>query len=338
MNTFRKTIAVFFAILFVVTGVLALILFNFDRRAFTAETYQQAFAREDFYNKIPSLLAQSITSVTDPAQQPLGMQGISTETWESFIRTLLPPDVLKPIGDDVLNSTFAYLNMESDSIQVDLSLVKASMVGDNGTQAALSLLNSLPACTLQQSVMIMFGMFSGDQIQLCNPPAEALPMLMPLIQGQMKAAAAIIPGELTLVTAPLQDDPRERLQTARLFMRLSPILPILFLLALTISAVRSVKDWLKWWGIPFAISGFITFVLGILGAPILGAVVENILTSQMPDYLPTFLLDFTSDFAAAMVRTLLSPVLWQGLILLTMGLVLTIVSYMVNRKGFSGKS
>lgn len=150
---------------------------------FTAETYQQAFAREDFYNKIPSLLAQSITSSTDPAQQPLGMQGMSTETWESFMRTLLPPEVLKPLGDDVLISTFAYINMESDSIEVDLAPVKTSMRSETGTQAAIALLRTLPACTLEQSALIMFGMFTGDQVQLCNPPENVLPMLMPIIQG-----------------------------------------------------------------------------------------------------------------------------------------------------------
>lgn len=331
MKTFKKLIAAIFAILFVITAVMALLLFNFDRRAFTAETYQQAFAREDFYNKIPSLLAQSITSGTDTAQPLLGLQGLTKETWESFIHTLLPPDVLKPIGDDVLNSTFAYLNMESNSIQVSLTPVKASMLGETGTQAAISLLRSLPACTLDQSAMIMFGMFSGDQIQLCNPPESVMPLLLPIIQVQMQAAAAIIPDQLTLVTAPLQDDPRERIQTLRLFMRLSLILPILLLLTLTVIAVRSVKDWLNWWGIPFAITGFSAFVIGVFGAPIFNTVLAGILASQLPDYLPTFLLDFTGEFAAAMVRALLSPVMWQGLILSVIGGGMAGVGYFVKK-------
>ena len=332
MKTFKNIIAVTFAILFVITAVMALLFFNFDRHAFTAETYQQAFAREDFYNKIPSLLAQSITSGSDITQQPLGMQGLTQETWDGFFRTLLPPDVLKPIGDDVLNSTFAYLNLVSDSIQVDLRPVKANMLGETGTQAALVLIKSLPACTIDQAALIMFGMFSGDQVQLCNPPENVLPMLMPLIQGQMQVTASLIPDQLTLATAPPQNDPRERIQTLRLFMRLSLILPILCLLALTVFAVRSLRDWLNWWGTPLASTGFIAFVIGILGAPIFSAAIERILASQLPDYLPAFLLDFTSEIAAAMVQALLTPVVIQGIILTFIGVGMAGLGYYLSHR------
>ena len=332
MNDFRKPIATFFAVSFVITAVMAILFFNFDRRAFTAETYQQAFAREDFYNKMPRLMAQSITSGADTTQLPLVMQGMSIETWESFIRTLLPPEVLKLIGDDVLISTFSYLNMERDTVQVNLTPVKASMMSDTGTQAVLYLLNTLPACTFDQITQITFSLFSGEQIQLCNPPADMLPMLMPVIQGQMQATAAIIPDQLTLVTAPLQDDPRERIQTLRLFMRLSLILPIGCLLALTLLAIRSLQDWLTWWSIPFAATGGITFVIGLLGAPIFGVVLEGILSRKLPDYLPTFLLEFTGDFAAAMVRALLTPVAWQGLLLGFLGACMAGVGYYLKYK------
>ncbi len=330
MNTLKKSTAVFFAILFVLAAVIAILLFNFDRRAFTAETYQQAFAREDFYNKIPSLLAQSVTSGTDPSQQPLGMQGLTQETWDDFFRALLPPELLKPIGDNVLASTFAYLNLETDSIQIDLSPVKASMLGETGTQAALVLIRSLPACTIDQAALIMFGMFSGNQIQLCNPPEDVLPMLMPLIQGQMQTAASLIPDELTLFTAPLQNDPRQRLQAVRFMMRLSPLLPIFFLLALTVLCVRSLNDWLKWWGIPTLIAGLLTFIMGLLGAPVFGRLIAFVLSSRLPNYLPEFLSTFSGDLATAMVRALLVPVIWQGLILSMIGVLMTASLYLVQ--------
>lgn len=332
MDMYRKSFAVFFASAFVVTGIAALFFFNFDRRAFTAETYQQAFAQEDFYNKIPGLIAQSILSGTETTQQPLGMQGLSQETWESFIGTLLPPDVVKPIGDDLLNSTFEYLNLESSSIQVNLIPFKTRMMGETGAQAALSLINALPACTLDQSVLIMFGMVSGGQIELCRPPDDILPMLMPLVQGQMQAAAAIIPDELTVVTAPLQDDPRERLQTARFLMRFSLILPLMFLITLTAFAVRSLKDWLLWWGIPFFVTGAISFILSLLGAPVFGSMLERILTSNMAGILPVFLADFAGDLASAMARALLNPILWQGAVLAIIGAGMAGVGYFIKPK------
>ncbi|HNB35293.1 MAG TPA: hypothetical protein PK414_03685 [Anaerolineales bacterium] len=330
MKTLRISLAILLAMLFVITAVLALLLFNFDRRAFSAETYQQAFAREDFYNKIPSLLAQSILSGTDPTQQPFGMQGLSQETWDGFFRTLLPSDVLKPIGDDMLGSTFAYINLESDSIQVNLGPVKANMLGETGIQAALVLVKSLPACTIDQAAMIMFGMFSGDQIQLCNPPENVLPMLMPLIQGQMQVAASLIPDQLTLITAPPQNDPRLRLQSARLFMRFSPILPLVFLLGLTALGVRSFRDWLNWWGIPFAVTGIIAAILGFVGGPILGGLLSSYIANWMQAVLPSAFFTFANELATAMANALLTPVMWQGWILTVIGIGMVAVGILLG--------
>lgn len=331
MNTLKKSTAVFFAILFVISAVTAILLFNFDRRAFTAETYQQAFAREDFYNKLPALMAQAlVSSDADTSQLPLFMQGMSAEAWENFIRALLPPDALKAMGDAVLNSTFAYLNLQTDQVIVDLRPVKTSMAGETGAQAVLALIGNLPACTAEQLARASINLFTGGQIEFCNPPAELLPLVTPVIQGQLQFAAAIIPDEMTLFTAPLQNDPRQRLQAVRFFMRLSPLLPIFFLLALTVLCVRSLNDWLKWWGIPTLIAGLLTFTMGLLGAPVIGRLIAFVLSSRLPNYLPEFLSTFSGDLAAAMVRALLVPVIWQGLILSVIGVLMTAGWYLVQ--------
>ncbi len=333
MENFRNPVAVFCAILFAITAVTAILLFNFDRRAFTAETYQRAFAREDYYNKIPNLMAQAIVSSdADTSGLPMVMQGMSLEAWENFIRGLLPPEMLKTMGDDVLNSTFAYLNLESERVHANLRPLKASMAGDRGTQAVLYLMSTLPACTVEQIARISFELLSNGQVELCNPPVGMIPLITPVIQGQLQFAASIIPDELTLVTAPPQNDPRQRLQVIRFLMRLSPILPIAFLLALTIVIVRSPKDWMVWWGIPILAAGFIAFIFGILGAPIAGAILERILADRLPNYLPAFLSGFTGDLSSAMVRALLLPVIWQGLLLIVIGAGMAFAAYFINRK------
>ena len=122
MNPLNKTLATICAILFTLSAVTAMVLFNFDRSAFTAETYQKAFAREDFYNKLPAVMAEAMTnSGADQSQFPVVMQGMSREAWEGFFRSLLPPEMLRVMGDDMLNSAFAYINRETDSIQLNLA-------------------------------------------------------------------------------------------------------------------------------------------------------------------------------------------------------------------------
>jgi hypothetical protein len=311
--------------------VLALFLFNFDRKAFTAETYQRAFASDDFYNKVPSMMADTMTSPgTDQSKIPDIMQGMSKEGWEAFFRTLLPPETLKVMGDDVLNSTFAYLNMQSDSAQLNLAPLKGGLASDTGVQAVLSLLGTLPECNFLQIAQMSLNLFSGGKIELCNPPADLYPLLSPVIQGQLQVTAAVIPDQVTIMSAPPQDDPRQQLSTARLIMRSSPFVPLIFLLGLTILAVRSYKTLLSWWGIPILITGAVAFVMSLIGAPVFGAVLERFLVDRMPAYLPVILLDHASDLASVMVQTLLSPVMWQGLILAFIGMVLALASLLVG--------
>ena len=331
MDTLRKTTAAFFAILFIVTAVLALLLFNFDRKAFTAQTYQEAFAREDFYNKLPGMMAKAITtSDSNSGQLPMVMQNMGEAAWEDFLRALLPPEALQAMGDDVLNSSFSYLNMETDSVQVNLTPLKAAMMSDTGTQAVLSLLATQPDCTLVQIAQITMNLLSSGEVAFCNPPADLQPLITPVIAGQMQLAASIIPDQVELAAAPPQNDPRPRLQTIRFMMRLSPILPLFFLLTLTIFAVRSFKDWLNWWGVPFFISGFTVFIMGILGAPVFSAIFQRILVNRLPVYLPSFLLDFTSNLASAMVKALLIPIMWQGALLAVIGVVMAGIGFLIK--------
>jgi len=331
MNTLRKSSAVFFALLFIGSAVMALFLFNFDRTAFTAETYQEAFAREELYNKLPAVMAQTLTSSgADQSQFPIVMQGLSATAWEGFFRALLPPESLKAMGDDMLNSTFAYLNQKTDSAQLNLVPLKTGMTSDTAVQAVFSLLGTLPDCTFAQVGQMTLDLLGGGQIQFCNPPAELSPLLAPVIQGQLQVMAALMPDQVTLIAAPAQDDPRQQLQFARVVMRLSPLLPLFFLLILTLLAVRSLKDWLGWWGVPLTIAGAIALGISIIGAPVFSAILQRILANRMPEFLPVLLLDYTTELASAMVRALLRPVLWQGLALGVLGLIMAGTGYFVR--------
>jgi hypothetical protein len=324
-------LAIAFAILFVLTAVPALVLFNFDQRAFTTETYQKAFASADFYNKLPTDMAQAMFySTTDTSQLPIVMRGMNQEAWEGYFRTMLPQETLKIMGDDMLNSVFAYLNQQTDSVQVSLVPLKASMVSDAGVQAVYSLLATQPDCTLEQMTQITLNLLNNSEIQFCNPPAELAPMLTPLIQGQMQTATLAIPDQLTLISAPPQNDPREKLQTARMVMRLSPILPLVFFLFMTIFAVNSLKSWLNWWGIPLFITGGSTAFMGLVGASVFGTVFQQLLASTMTSFLPALLLDSANALATAMLQALFVPIFWQGLAIALIGFGMAAIGYFIS--------
>jgi hypothetical protein len=331
MNSFKKPLGIFLAVLFVLTAVPALVFFNFDQRAFTPQTYQKAFARSDFYNKLPAAMAESmLAGTTDTSQLPVVMQGMSQQAWEGYFRAMLPQQILQAMSDEALNSVFAYLNHETDSVQVTLVPLKTNMAGDAGVQAVFGLLATQPPCTIEQLAQAAMNLLNSNEIQFCNPPAELIPMLTPVIQGQMQAATMAIPDKLTLLSAPLQNDPRDKLQTVRLGMQLSPLLPLGLLLLLTIVTVRSLKSWLNWWGIPLAITGGLTAFLGLVGASVFGAVFQQMLASRMPSFLPALLLDSAHALATAMLQALFLPILWQGLGIAFIGLGMAVAGYFIK--------
>lgn len=329
MDTAKKSLAVIFAILFVTTAVLSLFAFNFDRQAFSTKTYQTVFANESFYNRLPAMMAEMMTSANaDQSKLPIVMQGMTPQAWESFFRAILPPEAFKQIGDDALNSMFAYLTMQTNSAQLSLGPLKTSMVSDAGVQAVFTLLKTQPDCTLMQLGQMALDLFSQQQMLFCNPPAEMIPLLTPIIQGQLQVLSAAIPDQVTLVSSNGINDPRQKLHTVRLIMRLSPLLPLGFLLLLTLFAVNSLKSWLQWWGIPFIITGVTASLMAISGAPVISIIVQRILVNSMPTFLPAILLDFTSQLASAMLQTLLSPVFWQGLVIALIGVVMVAGSFL----------
>jgi hypothetical protein len=160
-------------------------------------------------------------------------------------------------------------------------------------------------------------------------------MLSPIIQGQLQFTAAAIPDQITIITAPPQNDPRQKLLDARFLMRFTPMFPLAFLLGLTLFAVRSVKSWLTWWGIPFFISGSLAFVMSLIGAPVFGAVFQRVLVNRMSIFLPSILLDYSADLASIMLKALLNPILWQGLLLAVLGLGMVVVDYFVKEKKYT---
>ncbi len=334
MESIKKVLAVLLAILFVLTTIIALILFNVEQRAFKAETYQQVFANEDFYNRIPAVMAEAmVSSSTDLQDLPPAMQGMSTKAWEDFFRTLLPQDALKLIGDDVLTSTFDYFNMKSDSVKISLLPIKANMGTESGVQAVFTLLRTQPDCTLEQLAQITFNLLTAQEIAFCNPPDEIAPLFIPVIQMQLQTATLVIPDEVTLISAENMDrDPRARIQTARVLMKLSPLLPVGFLFVLTLLAVNSLQSWLTWWGVPFLSTGLTAMLIGLAGAPLLGVILKVVTSRKMLGMLPTALSDYASDIGSAMVNAILRPIFWEGLFLFFLGFGMAGVSYYLKYK------
>jgi hypothetical protein len=144
-----------------------------------------------------------------------------------------------------------------------------------------------------------------------------------LINAQLQSMTVTIPNEVTLIAdarANNTNDPRIKLNRARALMKVSPFFPLFFLFGLSVFAIRSLMDWLKWWGYPFLIIGAISSLLAYVGAPIFSWVVQRILQKQVAGFLPPVIFSAMLETVSAVASQILKPVVSEGLVLAILGL------------------
>jgi len=335
VRTLGQFLAAVFAILFIVSTVLVLLFVNLEAKAFSSAIYKQAFEDQRLYERMPPILATALTTTMGQNISAVPfLRALTIEDWQNTISMLLPPEELKATADNALDSTFDYLNGRSNSAVISLLPLKTQLAGPSGMNVVLQILSLQPACTTEQLTQMALGLLGGE-IALCNPPAEAIGLMTPFIQSQLQTMTTIIPNEVTIIPGTLSgtpQDPRLKLNTIRSAIKLTPFLPVLLLFCVTIFAVRSLADWLGWWGWSFMIAGVGSVLIGLLGAPVVGWILQLLIQSQGTIPIPPILASSIAETTSAVARQILAPVMIQGAILGIVGLGMAILAMFLPKR------
>ncbi len=334
MRSIGQVFAAICVLLFVISGVFVLLVFNIEAKAFSSATYKQAFEDQRLYERMPAMLGTILTTyIAQNGSAVPFLQVLTVEDWQNNITLLLPPEELKAMANNALDATFDYLNGTTSSAVISLLPVKAHLAGDSGMRLVLEILRRQPACTPEQLTQMALGFFGG-QIALCNPPEEAIGLMMPFLQSQLQSMTAVFPDEVTFIPGTLSgtpDDPRLRLNTVRSAIKLTPFIPAILLVAIAIFAVRSIAAWLTWWGWPLLLAGGISVLIGLFGSPIIGGILQVLIQNQVAVLIPPVLASSIAETASAVTRQMLTPVLIQGLILAVLGSGMVILALFLPR-------
>jgi hypothetical protein len=331
----EKTLGAICSILFIITGVLVLLLFNIEQKAFNSSTYKQAFENQGLYQRIPALMASALqTSILqNPSSFPF-LKELSTEDWQNTIASLLPPEELRALADRALDSTFDYVNGRSNTVVLSLTPIKVHLAGPAGVNVIKQFLKSQPDCTVDQLTQMGLGLLGGN-IALCNPPEQMIGLVEPLIASQMQTITAAFPDQVTLLAGTdsrSPSDPRYTLHFVRSAIRFSPFLVFLLLLALTLFAVRSLRDLLVWWGLPFLTIGVSTALMALIGSPIVGWLLRFLIQTRGAALVPPILASSIAETTTAVARQILNPVALQALIIAVVGLMMLIAGILLTRQ------
>ena len=333
MKTIQTYLAWLCAIFFVLTGVTAILLFNIERRAFAAETYKQAFEKQGLYVRMPTILAEALhTSFMQDANTDPFLKVLTMDEWEVGLAKLLPPEDLKLLTNNSLDSLFAYLNNQSDTVSVSLAPLKIRLAGPEGTEVVKQVIDAQPDCTVDQLLQMGAGLINGE-ISLCKPPEEMMGLLAPMLESQLQTISASIPDSLTLLANNnSQADYRVRLNRIRTIMKLTVTLPIFLLAMLTLLAVRSLSDWFKWWGYSFLVTGVLSLVFALIGSPVLRFVMQNVMQRQAVNFLPPVLIPLLAETVGGAAGQILYPVVIQGAILGVIGFGMVIFAIILRNR------
>lgn len=335
MRALGQFLAAICAILFIISTVLVLLVFNIEAKAFSSATYKQAFEDQRLYERMPVILATGLTTTMGPNINAIPfLKTLTIEDWQNTITVLLPQEELKAMADNALDATFDYLNGRTDSAVISLIPVKTQLAGPSGMNVVLQILSLQPACTAEQLTQMALGFLSGE-IALCNPPPEAINLMTPFLQSQLQTMTTILPNEVTFIPGTLSGtpaDPRLRLNSIRSIIKWTPLLPLLFLFGVTIFAVRSLADWLTWWGWSFTIAGASSVVIGLVGSPLVGWILQLLIQNQGTIQIPPVFVASIAETTTAVARQLLTPVLVQGAILGFIGLGMAILGMFLPKR------
>jgi hypothetical protein len=330
-----KTLAAICAALFVLAGVPVLLLFNIEQKAFSSATYKQAFENQRLYERMPALVAATLSNtLSQNGALPPFLKELTVEEWQATIASMLPPEELRAMTDQTLDSTFDYLNFRANTVVISLLPVKARLAGESGVNIVRSFLSTQPDCTLEQLTQMGLGLLSGS-IALCNPPDEAMGFFAPFIQSQLQTITATFPDQIALVPGAesgTPNDPRLKLQWVRSGIVFSPFFLFLLLLAIAVFAVRSLRDLLVWWGWPLLITGGLAALIALVGSPLVGTILQLIFQIYGAAFLPPLLASAIGETARAVASQMLIPVILQGFFLAGVGIVMVIVGTLLRNR------
>ena len=197
---------------------------------------------------------------------------LSEQEWETILIDLIDPIWLQSQSEHILDQVFEILLVSPDPvntpIEISVTEVKSSLAGPDGVQALNQIIEAQPPCSLDQLIGLVqtgLGMENSISSLLCRPPDFIIAELNPFVESFLITTVGQLPDqvEFYLPFSTLESyteniaqvsnlgdipEPVRILRQTNSLISWSPLLPVIFLLLLTLVVVRSLRDYMVWWG------------------------------------------------------------------------------------------
>ncbi|MEO5886106.1 MAG: hypothetical protein ABIQ77_00440, partial [Anaerolineales bacterium] len=283
-----RLLVVFLALLTVIATMGVVLLTSIEHTLLNSKTQRQAFINNRVYERIPVVAAGEFTMVKNlfevqcartpqacASQSMTLLNAMSLKQWETLIIHFFPADELQTLTESTLDETTGYFHGETDTVQIPLAHLKARLTNKAGEELTLLLMESQPLCNVEQQEQIkaMDLDVVGAPPIFCLATGEMQIQLSFELRRRLKNVSTELPDEVVIIKSPsitpglrtfFGEDGQSAPHKLKLALPYGPLLPLALLLLLALFAVRSLRGWMRWWGIPIFIAGLMTLIFGSL--------------------------------------------------------------------------
>lgn len=363
---FNRLLSWIFAGLFVISSIGVIFTFFPSRKLLSPDYYKQALEDVRIYQRLPESIAQLLaTNFTQKSEKfnltenpPVYLLILDQEEWESVLIDLVNPTWLQTQTEDILDQFFNILLISPDPlntpIEVSLLDVKNRLGGTEGIQAFNQILKAQDPCSVNQLMGLLqlgLGLETSIDSLLCRPPDYIITELNPVVESFLSAAVAQVPDKLffSLPLSMLDSSPGlnpaninqgeipapiRTLRRTNTLISWGLFLPLLLIIMMTVFAVRSLRDLLRWWGGTFLSAGLISLTLSLSLFPIVNWGFNNLIPSKTSNNfeLTALLVQLgIGDLSRELSNGLIMSVVIPASVLAVIGFALLLGSYLLSQ-------
>jgi hypothetical protein len=118
------------------------------------------------------------------------------------------------------------------------------------------------------------------------------------------------------------------LRWVRIAATLTPLVALLLLVAMTLLAVRTARDLLRWWGWPLLMAGLVSLGAGLLVAPAATTLFDATLIGRLSRAVGSSIAALFSSAASALAAGLVRPILLDALLVSLLGGALLVAAWL----------
>lgn len=294
-----RAVLSFLMTLLIILTVPSLFVIPAEAILFRPYSYQRALDNQQFSQRFPALLAETIIAEDIPALE--GNPQIAyfdRGQLAALLEGIFPPEWITSQTEGILQGAGDYVNFQrSDlALQVDMREIKARLSGPQGSAIARQVVDTWPECSAEEIGRIMELAVSGQLsgIPLCQPPDALRPAFEQAVYLSLQLMAGSLPDVVDLgspltnetvlpgVSGPLVPNwygVFRGYAILRWLFRLLPVISLAVLLWIVLLTIRSLPDLFHSAGSPLLTAGLVGLGIGVVllfvANPLLARLISN---------------------------------------------------------------